>query len=436
MIKAAKKELYRELFSLGAFAMAGFAIGVWQSNFVAGLVFSMLVYLALHLQQLFRLLNWVASEPGTPVPQGRGGWVFVFDRLFSMQRAHVRERERLQEQADYMRQALSSLSEAVVMTDVDGNITWCNQAAGRLLGLYYPNHLGQLLTELLPAPEFVDYFNRRNYAKGLELVSPENGAIQVVFEVTLFGKGNRMLFARDITKLNRLERMRVDFIANVSHELRTPLTVINGYLESIGPVIDDENRLLLKAVEQMQGQSTRMGALVDDLMWLSRLESVPMSTDNQLVNVAALLGMIVDDLKVGFGAGLGFSVSVEDDRPLLGQEKEIHSAFSNLINNACKYTPEGGAVEIRWYCSDKNAVLEVTDTGVGIAPEHLSRLTERFYRVEKSRSIATGGTGLGLAIVKHVLIRHQGELEVVSEPDKGSTFRCLFPLSRLGSQGS
>lgn len=436
MASVEKKELYRELGRLGICLGIGIAVGLVAGSALYGTLAASIFYLFWQLAQVYRLVRWLGTDTPEEVPEGRGIWSYAFDRIYRLQKKQARQRQQLQDQADSIRQALSSSSQAVVMVNAHGSIDWCNETAASLLGVRYPEDQGQLIVNLVRDPEFVEFFNGQDYSHGLKLISPVDDVSHLRFELTEFGDGNRLLFARDITRIAQLERMRVDFIANVSHELRTPLTVINGYIENLRTVMAGNNELALKALEHMHNQSERMGSLVEDLMWLSKLESVPISNENQQINVAALIAMIVDDQRAAFGEKLSFTVDVPPDTYLMGQEKEIHSAFGNLVSNACKYTPEGGEVNIAWYLSADEAVFEVSDTGVGIPPEHIPRLTERFYRVDKSRSIASGGTGLGLAIVKHVLLRHHAHLEISSTPGKGSTFQCVFPKARLSGRAA
>ena len=257
---------------------------------------------------------------------------------------------------------------------------------------------------------------------------PQNSYLTLKIELTQFGEGHRLLFARNLTKIKRLERMREDFVANVSHELRTPLTVINGYLETLNSLEISDNANVNKALSQMQTQSTRMSVLVEDLMLLAQLDSVSSKTDAQVIDISSLVEHAIADMNVSLAADKTITAKLDKNVFALGQEKEINSVVTNLISNACKYTPAGGEVEISWQLSDIGAEFSVTDTGIGIDPKHISRLTERFYRVDKSRSIATGGTGLGLAIVKHVLIRHDSHLNIKSSLGESSTFS--FSLSK------
>lgn len=420
----------RQLAWLALTVLLGAAIGALADLAMAGAAGGAILWALIWLRQARRLMLWLDSGIEEP-PEARGVWGAIFDGLYHLHRRDREERERLEAAAEYLREALSSLSQAVVMVDAAGAIQWCNQSATRLLGLRWPEDEHQVISHLVRDPQFVRYFNGGRYAEPLEMTSPQDDKITLQFEITGFGEGNRLVFGTDITKIKRLEQMRVDFIANVSHELRTPLTVLSGYIETLNDVPEIDPRVA-KALGQMKTQSVRMETLVADLMWLSRLESVPLPRQSQPLHVASLVNALVTEAKVKIGAGKHFVVETDENLRLLGQEKEIHSAFNNLIVNACKYTPGDGQVTIRWGMDERgNGIFAVSDTGIGIAKEHLPRLTERFYRVDKSRSIATGGTGLGLAIVKHVLLRHHARLDVTSTVAEGSTFRCIFPPEQL-----
>jgi two-component system phosphate regulon sensor histidine kinase PhoR len=391
-----------------------------------------------HVSQVIRLLRWLQRDAQSRFdaapPESWGLWALVFNALYQRQRLFRAERERLRTAARTVREIASAMSDAVVMVDAHGSITWCNAVAAALLGLRYPQDKGQLLVNIFRDPDFVQYFQRADFSEALKLRSARNSALYLRIEITEYGPGDRLLLVRDITQVNRLESMRVDFVANVSHELRTPLTVINGYLETLRGMDDDSipPPILDRALGQMQSQSGRMEALVNDLTTLSRLESQAEARETgQVIDVSKLVSRLIDEAPGEQGKDKHVYADVAAGCYLLGQQKEIHSAFGNLINNAYKYTGPQGQVFIEWRVEAGRAVFTVRDDGEGIAPEHIPRLTERFYRVDKSRSVNTGGTGLGLAIVKHVLMRHQASLDIESEPGQGSCFRCVFPLHRI-----
>lgn len=391
-------------------------------------------YLTWTFLQLRRIHRWLNHESHKPPPYSSGIWGDIFDSIYRLERQNKEEKLRLQAAVDYLRDSFASLDDAAVMVNKRGNIEWSNVAAENLLGLRYPDDTDQQLVNLVRTPEFIDYFESRNYEDPLDMDAPKDPRIKLQVHVTFFGEGSRLMFARDITRTNKLMEMRTDFVANVSHELRTPLTVINGYLETLHDNDISDTDRLKRIVEQMLGQSHRMESLVKDLILLSRLETVPEAMEQHEIDILSLIESIrIEAMASGRGERL---ITIEGDSAisLMGNMDELRSAFTNLIINAVKYTEEGGHIHVSWYRDKNNAYLEVTDDGIGIDRHHLPRLTERFYRVDTSRSIDTGGTGLGLAIVKHVLMRHQGDLEVNSTIGEGSTFTCVFPLSRTVAQ--
>ncbi|AHL73887.1 histidine kinase [Stutzerimonas stutzeri] len=389
-------------------------------------------YLGWTLYQMRRLQQWLRrSQPDEPPPDGHGLWGDIFDNLYQMQRRDLRQRGQLQAVIDRVQGSTAALKDAVIMLDSDGNLEWWNPAAERLLGLKKPQDTGHPVTNLVRHPSFKEYFDSGRHEEPLELSSPVNDRLWLQVTITRYGNSEHLMVVRDITRLHQLEQMRKDFVANVSHELRTPLTVIAGYLETMLEHTDEMPARWPRALNQMNQQAGRMQHLLNDLLLLAKLEATSPPSNTQPVAVAALLNSIRSDAQA-LSAERNHVISLEADPTLLlkGSEAELRSAFSNLIFNAVKYTPDGGDVRIRWWCNEHGAHLAVQDSGIGIESKHLPRLTERFYRVDSSRASNTGGTGLGLAIVKHVLLRHQGRLDVNSTPNKGSTFTCHFPLTQ------
>ena len=321
------------------------------------------------------------------------------------------------------------MRDAGVIVDERGNIAWSNQSAQQLLGISFPEDRGQPLLNLIRLPRFHEYFEREDYAEPLRLPPAQEGERCLQFEVSRFGDGDRLLFVRDVTENFRLEQMRRDFVGNVSHELRTPLTVIKGYLETLPTGSEDLDPRFARAFGQMGEQASRMENLLKDLLWLSRIESIESERKTVIVNAPQLLQEMVSELRTGW-MDRDIELILESDRGIQGDQAELHSAFSNLVINALKYSANDAPVRIRYFDAGDAVVLEVEDRGVGIESIHIPRLTERFYRVEKSRSQSTGGTGLGLAIVKHVAVSHGATLSIESEPGEGSTFRLEFPASR------
>jgi two-component system phosphate regulon sensor histidine kinase PhoR len=404
--------------------LAGLVSGHYGWCLTIGLGF----YLAWTLKQLMRLHHWLRHhKPDEPPPDGYGLWGEVFDSIYHLQRRDQRVRGRLQAVIDRVQESTAALKDAVIMLDSEGNLEWWNRAAETLLGLKTPQDSGQPVTNLVRHPRFKEYFEQGSYAEPLEIPSPVNDRLRIQMLITRYGNNEHLMLVRDVTRLYQLEQMRKDFVANVSHELRTPLTVICGYLETLLDNVDEINPRWARALQQMQQQGGRMQTLLNDLLLLAKLEATDYPSDNQPIAVPSLLQSIAADAQALSGSkNQKITLDIDSDTSLKGSEAELRSAFSNLIFNAVKYTQAEGQIRIRWWVDGRGAHLSVQDSGIGIDPKHIPRLTERFYRVDSSRASNTGGTGLGLAIVKHVLLRHRGSLEINSVPGKGSVFICNF----------
>ncbi len=412
-------------------------LGLITGEYAWALVLGLTGYLGWHLQQLLRLHKWLRTRQGDEAPpDGYGLWGEVFDSIYHLQRRDQKVRGRLQAVIDRVQESTAALKDAVIMLDRDGNLEWWNIAAEKLLGLKTPQDSGQQITNLVRDPRFIEYFENHNYNEPLELPSPVSDRLRLQFHITQYGNREHLMLVRDITRLYQLEQMRKDFVANVSHELRTPLTVISGYLETLLDNVEDVNPRWLRALQQMQQQGGRMQNLLNDLLLLAKLEATDYPSDNQPVAVDLLLLSIKNDAQALSGER-HHRISLEADPhlKLKGSEAELRSAFSNLVFNAVKYTPDEGEIRVRWWGDEQGAHLSVQDSGLGIEAKHLPRLTERFYRVDSSRASNTGGTGLGLAIVKHVLLRHRARLDIVSSLGKGSTFTCHFPSLQVVRRG-
>lgn len=405
----------------------------WIFGSVAwGLVLSLALLLSTNLWQLRKLNQWLHQGTDREVPEAKGVWGDSYDEIHHMIRRHRESEAHLKSIIDRVQESTAALEDAVVMVDSQGNIEWWNRAAKRLLGLKRPDDVGQGVINLIREPRFVRYFERRLYQEPLELPSPVNSRLHLQYTITEFGRNERLMLIRDVTRLHHLERMRQDFVGNASHELRTPLTVIQGYLETLQDQLQDQNPALRRALQLMESQAKRMANLVTDMLMLSRLETTDSLADELPVNLQHILPDICENARhLQPEKHHRILLDMDPDYLLVGQEPELLSAFSNLIYNAVKYTPENGEIKVSWKVSDKGGTFSVSDNGIGIEPYHISRLTERFYRVDQGRSSAQGGTGLGLAIVKHVLLRHQGKLDIQSQPGKGSTFSCTFPPSMV-----
>lgn len=377
----------------------------------------------------YRLLTWLREAQDTPAPRHTGLWGELGYRI----ERSLRQRElAMAAERDRLIQFLSAIEASpngVMMLDAGEQIQWCNSVAADHFGLDPQRDRLQRVTNLVRAPAFVNYLQSGRFAEPVQIPDP-SGRHTLSVLVRPYGEGLRLVLSLDVTERERAEAMRRDFVANVSHEIRTPLTVLAGFIETM-------TNLTLTPVEQrrvlalMTQQAQRMGTLVSDLLTLAQLEGSPRPQADRWVALDPLIAQVAADARV-LSAGrhtLVFPAHV--DAQIAGAQSELLSAVTNLVNNAVRYTPEHGRIELTWRVHDGVGELCVTDTGMGIAREHLPRLTERFYRVDGSRSRDTGGTGLGLSIVKHVVQRHGGELDIQSDLGHGSTFRLIFPAARV-----
>lgn len=406
------------------FLVAGvvaYFFGIVHGSLVA--VFGLLIILVIQLRYLLTLSDWLIDPQSTRLADGWGAWTEVFARLYKLRREDERNQAELSEWLARFRQAMSLLPDGVVIMDEVLQLEWCNPVAEQHLGLQLAQDKGMRVTNLVRAPSFIDYIVLGRYQTPLHL---EFRGKQFLVHVIPFENRRQIVVTHDVTESERIDMMRRDFIANASHELRTPLTVINGFLEIAvsEPSLDADTRASHLSLMVEQGQ--RMQRLVEDMLTLSRLESMDDQARKELIPMAKLVARLSEEASA-LSAGR-HQIRTEIDAPdLLGNPDEIHSALGNLISNAIRYTPTGGEIVISWRREAAALCFSVRDNGIGIAPEHIARLTERFYRVDKSRSRETQGTGLGLAIVKHVLLRHSGQLLIESEPLKGSRFTASFP---------
>ncbi len=383
------------------------------------------LYLAWLFYQMYRLNKWLIRGTDEP-PESSGLWGEIFDNIYKLQCQQRAETENLQAVIKRIQEITSALKDGIIILDWRGHLDFWNPAAQRMIG-FRTKDQGLSIINFIRDPKFVEYFEGDNYAEPLDLQSPRHSSKQLQIQITRFGQQERLIVIRDITQVHNLEQMRQDFVANVSHELRTPLTVINGYIETIS----DNNKTPTwdKPLQQILQQGKRMSLLINDLLVLSKLETTEAGRNQKELDLAPLLISIKNEAEA-LGNDKQQTIRLQCDEPIsiLANEKEIHSAFSNLAINAVKYTPEHGVIDLHLWKNENHIYFSVTDNGPGIDSKHLPRLTERFYRVDASRNSATGGTGLGLAIVKHVLLRHDGELKITSELGKGSTFTCVLPL--------
>jgi two-component system phosphate regulon sensor histidine kinase PhoR len=420
------REFWRMALLFGGALLLGWSFGIPLAMFTLALM----GYLAWHLYNLYRLERWYSRRKKTNPPASVGIWGDAFYHIYQLQKSNRRRKKRLSSILLRFKESTAAMPDATIVLTNDDYIEWFNTAAKRYLGLKTKQDVGQRIDNLIRNPRFARYLAKEDFDEPLEIPSPVDPSNSLSLRIVPYSKNQKLLVVRNITRLKRLERMRSDFIANVSHELRTPLTVISGYLENIMDGSEQCSEYWQKSLHQMDGQTRRMTRLVEDLLMLSRLEDDENSLVQDAVAVPAMLSALIEDARILSG-DRKHHITLDCDQSLWlkGSEKELSSAFSNILFNAVQYTPEAGHIDVSWLHEDGNAIFEVKDDGVGILPVHVHRLTERFYRVDAGRSRAAGGTGLGLAIVKHVLDRHGAKLVIESEPGVGSTFRCVFPGS-------
>ncbi len=425
-----------DLWRLFAVMCASLLIGLVTGQVLICLFAGLAGYVYWQYRIFKQLLLWLHRRAGTEAPEA-SGLADEIAREFDYLRAnHKQRKQRLSGFLKRFQEAAAALPDAIVIIGEQDKIEWANDRALKYIGIRWPQDANQRISNLIRYPELMSFLaemEKQSTQRRLEIVAPANPQLRLEIRVAPYGENQRLLVARNITRLHRINQMRSDFIANASHELRTPLTVIAGYLEAFEA--DDNASEKTLQFKQMRKQTDRMRRLIEDLLKLASLESEtePEQIDN--LNIADMIATISREAKTLSGI-LAHEISVDADADLWlrGNNKELYSAFSNLVFNAVQYSPAQGEIRIRWYQDNRGAHFEVSDSGEGIAPEHLSRLTERFYRVDAGRSREQGGTGLGLAIVKHVLVRHKAKLDIDSEPGKGSTFRCDFPREGIVRQ--
>lgn len=423
----------------------GWFLGGWPGTLVGSVFGAASVFIVDSLLGE-RFIRW-AADPDTsvsPVEQGMWG-----EAAYRTRRALRAQEQKTHENARRLEEYLEAIQASpngVVLLDPQGRIEWCNEIAAEHFGFNAERDRLQHIGNLVRQPAFATYYTGKNFERDVELIgsadSP-NHPVKLSVQLHPYGDGHKLLLSRDITALKQAEAMRRDFVANVSHEIRTPLTVLSGFVETMQtlPLSGEERESYLSL---MAAQSDRMQTLVNDLLTLSQLEGSPLPGAGDVVDLGRLLAQCEGEAR-----GLSLLLHPQGDRPqtlrfgpapdftVAGSVGELRSAASNLINNAVRYTPGGGSIEVRWErLPDGRARLAVTDTGPGIAPEHLPRLSERFYRIDRSRSRESGGTGLGLAITKHVAQRHGGELQITSQIGKGSCFALVIPAQRVRSSAN
>lgn len=380
-------------------------------------------------QSINELEKWLSRGMFRDYHDHKGIWGDIYYHLWKIKKTDKKRKKKLSKVIEQFRTSTDALPDAAVVLGEHGEIEWSNKAARDVLGLKRSDR-GQRIPNLIRTPLFVQYLKTHDYQQKIFINSPVEDGIILQISIVPYGAGLRLMLAQDVTQIKNMERMRTDFVANVSHELRTPLTVLKGYLETLQDMNDTEPTLA-RSFQSMATQTERMQHLIDDLLLLARLETQPKKSE--CVPMRELVEQVCCESDWLAKDQRRIELSVMTETNLLGDKQELHSALTNLLSNALKYSPADSPIKVRWYQrADGSTCFEVEDQGEGISQNDLRRITERFYRAEIKRNHKIPGTGLGLAIVKHVVARHDAKLEIESQLGKGSLFRCLFPAQRSG----
>ena len=418
-----------EIIYLSMLVVSSIFVGYVFDQVLLFVTISLFAYIFFMLKNLFKLHDWI-SDRKEELPDAQGYWGEIFNELYLLEKQKKQQQKLLSTALSRFKKAAEALPDGVVILSQHDFIEWVNPVASSLLGISYPKDSGQKIINLIRHPDFQRYLKQNNYSKTITFPAPDNVDNTLTMQVIPFGYKQKMIFCRDITHIYKLEEMRTNFVSNVSHEMRSPLTVLSGYLEMFSdkPPKDEEKFKL--AIDNMYQQAIRMQRLVTDLLSLSKMETAPVE-HTAIVDVSTLLITLKENAEIlGQEKQHSITLKAEDNLNLRGNNDELHSLFSNLINNAVRYTPAHGNIAISWQILNNEAVFSVSDDGPGIDSQHIPHLTERFYRADVDRSRESGGTGLGLAIVKYAVERHDGRLEIRSTLGKGSTFTCYFPIQR------
>lgn len=393
----------------------------------------LVIWVCFQIYHLQKMNRWLSDFRISQTPTGLGTWDRLYSSIYRLARSYERQQAQTNQLLASFRSVTEAMPDGVVALDHHNQIIFASHRAEQHLGLQLPTDQGRNILNLVRHPRFADYIEGEEWSEPLVLHGLPTADRSLQLQLIPYGDEERLLMSRDITQLERLETTRKDFVANVSHELRTPLTVIAGFIETMQELpLDAKKRS--EVLETMGSQTQRMQRLIDDLLLLSRLESSQKALQEQRIDMSAMLNRLAHEAKMLSREShqiLVMPLPEGQTNLLLGDEHELASAFGNLVSNAIRYTPAGGEIRLSWRQSAQGAgIFMVEDNGPGIEPQHLSRLTERFYRVDKGRSRETGGTGLGLAIVKHIASRHEAELKIESQVGQGSRFSIVFEANR------
>ncbi len=422
---------WQALTRIGIALFAGWLVGLMVGRVAFVLALVLAVTLAIQLRHLLRVDHWLRRRRLEEPPDIDGAWgelVAIIDRIYRRKQYHKLQVTGLLRE---FRRLTAAMPEGAILLGPEHEIIWFNPRAASWLHLRRKRDFGIRVENLIRHPSFIEYLRTGLPEEGVRVFEQGDSNRWLAFNIVRSGESERqLLIVRDVSREVQLEALRKEFVANASHELRSPLTVISGYLDALA---DDEelDPTWSSPVQEMRRQAERMGTIINDLLELSKLESGQRTTQETPVDIGGMLSLLRREALALESRPRKITVTLDSDALLRGSESELHSIVSNLVTNAIKYTPRDGEVEMRWWTDAQGAHISVRDTGVGIAPEHIPRLTERFYRVDSGRARELGGSGLGLAIVKHALQIHDGTLTIDSALGRGSTFVCHFPAARI-----
>ena len=394
-------------------------------------VLCLTVYLLSQVYWIHRLNKWLKNPNLSTIPDGSGIWEEIFSILYREYKKQKKSKSELTTTLGRFMTAAEAIPDGIVALNQNNEIEWCNKPSEKMFGINLSKDINQPINYLLRETSFSEYLNNNKYNDSLKLISWRNTSRSFEILLVPFGASQKLLICRDITQIEKNDSIKRDFIANVSHELKTPLTVIIGFLETLSDMKNEFNEKTYSYLQMMLEQSDRMKKLVEDLLQLSSIESNAAAAEKKEIDMHHLFKRLEKDSDLISGKLHKINMSIKKNIALLGYEKEIYSAFLNLVSNAIRYTEKGGSINVIWDIENQKPYFEVQDSGIGIDEKLIPRLTERFYRINADRSRITGGTGLGLSIVKHICIRHQAQIEITSQVGKGSQFKIIFPQERL-----
>ena len=418
----------REITYLCLFIIIAVILSYFIGYFIHMLVLILTFVIIRQVILLSRLERWLSRGAGGKVPTATGVWGDIYYHFYRIKKKEKNRKKKLGKIIDQFRKSTDVLPDAAVVLGDYDEIEWANKLAKPVLGIKKSDR-GQRIDNLIRSPEFVAFLKNKDEKKKLTIPSPINSKIILQFRIVSYGISQHLIIAHDVTQQKSMELMRKNFVDNISHELRTPITVLKGYLETLQYLDDCQPDILKNALAQMNAQAERMQYLVDDLLLLARLET--QKKKMKCVDVPMLINNVCQENSAAEKESERIELNLDSQCKIIGEEQDLLSAFTNLVVNALKYSADNTSVKVSWKKTTGNMVFEVIDQGEGIAAADISRVTERFYRVDAKRTANIRGTGLGLAIVKHVLRRHDAKLEITSKLGKGSCFRCVFPGSRI-----